>query len=289
MHCSRAGVRSALRATETARVKKGLLAMAISLTNSAAERVRTYLERRGHGLGLRVGVRKTGCSGYAYVIDYADSVANRRRDLRRRRRQGDRRYEEPGADRRYRSRFRQGRHQRSLQVSQPQHQGRVRLRRELQRLAMSRNTSARLRCAPAGPACRKPKGSRTTGRLKPSRAGMRARSLQGCIHGVFQAARSATPRTTATTHTSEPTGMYSRRVSSGPSYASPHHARQCTLRALHGCIHGVFQAARSATPRTTATTRTTTLPGWIHGVFQAARSATPRQNRESSTRMSNAS
>lgn len=48
--------------------------MAISLTNSAAERVRTYLERRGRGVGLRVGVRKTGCSGYAYVIDYADAV-----------------------------------------------------------------------------------------------------------------------------------------------------------------------------------------------------------------------
>ena len=48
--------------------------MAVSLTNSAAERVRAYLDRRGSGLGLRVGVRKTGCSGYAYVIDYADSV-----------------------------------------------------------------------------------------------------------------------------------------------------------------------------------------------------------------------
>ncbi len=50
--------------------------MAISLTTSAAERIRSYLERRGHGLGLRVGVRKTGCSGYAYVIDYADSVGS---------------------------------------------------------------------------------------------------------------------------------------------------------------------------------------------------------------------
>jgi len=48
--------------------------MAVSLTASAQERVRNYLEKRGHGLGLRVGVRKTGCSGYAYVIDYADSV-----------------------------------------------------------------------------------------------------------------------------------------------------------------------------------------------------------------------
>lgn len=48
--------------------------MAISLTDSAAERVRSHLARRGKGLGLRVGVRKTGCSGYAYVIDYADEI-----------------------------------------------------------------------------------------------------------------------------------------------------------------------------------------------------------------------
>jgi len=48
--------------------------MAVSLTNSAAERVRSYLARRGSGIGLRVGVRRTGCSGWAYVVDYADSV-----------------------------------------------------------------------------------------------------------------------------------------------------------------------------------------------------------------------
>jgi iron-sulfur cluster assembly protein len=48
--------------------------MAISLTNSAAERVQGYILKRGHGVGLRVGVRKTGCSGYAYVIDYADAI-----------------------------------------------------------------------------------------------------------------------------------------------------------------------------------------------------------------------
>ena len=48
--------------------------MAISLTSSAAERVRSYIAKRGHGVGLRVGVRKTGCSGYAYVIDFADAV-----------------------------------------------------------------------------------------------------------------------------------------------------------------------------------------------------------------------
>lgn len=48
--------------------------MAVSLTQSAADRVRSYLHRRGRGVGLRVGVRKTGCSGYAYVIDYADAI-----------------------------------------------------------------------------------------------------------------------------------------------------------------------------------------------------------------------
>jgi iron-sulfur cluster assembly protein len=50
--------------------------MAISLTQSAADRVRNFLRERGHGLGLRIGVKKTGCSGYAYLIDYADSIAS---------------------------------------------------------------------------------------------------------------------------------------------------------------------------------------------------------------------
>lgn len=48
--------------------------MAISLTESAANRVKTFLSARGHGVGLRLGVRKTGCSGFAYVINYADSA-----------------------------------------------------------------------------------------------------------------------------------------------------------------------------------------------------------------------
>jgi iron-sulfur cluster assembly protein len=48
--------------------------MAISLTESAATRVKTFLMSRGHGVGLRLGVRKTGCSGFAYVINYADDV-----------------------------------------------------------------------------------------------------------------------------------------------------------------------------------------------------------------------
>jgi iron-sulfur cluster assembly protein len=48
--------------------------MAITLTPSAAERVRNHLAARGHGLGLRLGVRKTGCSGYAYVVNFAEEI-----------------------------------------------------------------------------------------------------------------------------------------------------------------------------------------------------------------------
>ena len=46
--------------------------MSISLTESAAERIRNSLAQRGHGIGLRLGVRKTGCSGFAYVVNFAD-------------------------------------------------------------------------------------------------------------------------------------------------------------------------------------------------------------------------
>jgi iron-sulfur cluster assembly protein len=49
--------------------------MSVSLTPSAAERVRSFLEKRGAGVGLRLGVKKTGCSGFAYVVNYADEVA----------------------------------------------------------------------------------------------------------------------------------------------------------------------------------------------------------------------
>lgn len=46
--------------------------MAITLTESAATRVKDHLARRGSGLGIRLGVKRTGCSGWAYVVDYAD-------------------------------------------------------------------------------------------------------------------------------------------------------------------------------------------------------------------------
>jgi iron-sulfur cluster assembly protein len=48
--------------------------MSVSLTVPAAERVRAFLASRGCGIGLRLGVKKTGCSGFAYVVNYADSI-----------------------------------------------------------------------------------------------------------------------------------------------------------------------------------------------------------------------
>ena len=48
--------------------------MSISLTPAAADRVQSFLSRRGHGVGLRLSVKKTGCSGFAYVVNYADHV-----------------------------------------------------------------------------------------------------------------------------------------------------------------------------------------------------------------------
>ena len=47
--------------------------MAIRLTPAATERVRRFIDRDG-GLGLRLGVRKTGCSGWAYIVELADEL-----------------------------------------------------------------------------------------------------------------------------------------------------------------------------------------------------------------------
>ncbi len=49
--------------------------MAITLTEKAAQHVSRYLTRRGKGVGLRLGVKTTGCSGLAYKLEYADDVA----------------------------------------------------------------------------------------------------------------------------------------------------------------------------------------------------------------------
>ncbi|MDB5810984.1 MAG: iron-sulfur cluster assembly accessory protein [Betaproteobacteria bacterium] len=48
--------------------------MAITVTENAAKQIRNQLAKRGKGLGLRVGIKKVGCSGFAYTFDYADDV-----------------------------------------------------------------------------------------------------------------------------------------------------------------------------------------------------------------------
>ncbi len=48
--------------------------MAITLTEAAAAHVRKFMLNRGKGFGIRLGVRTSGCSGMAYVLEFADSV-----------------------------------------------------------------------------------------------------------------------------------------------------------------------------------------------------------------------
>ncbi|MDH5514150.1 MAG: iron-sulfur cluster assembly protein IscA [Gammaproteobacteria bacterium] len=48
--------------------------MAITLTEKAADRIKGFLARRGKGIGLRLAVKTTGCSGMAYVMEYVDAV-----------------------------------------------------------------------------------------------------------------------------------------------------------------------------------------------------------------------
>jgi iron-sulfur cluster assembly protein len=48
--------------------------MAITLTEKAADRIKEFMAQRGKGVGLRLGVKTTGCSGMAYVMEYVDEI-----------------------------------------------------------------------------------------------------------------------------------------------------------------------------------------------------------------------
>lgn len=48
--------------------------MSITLTAQAVEHINKHIEKRGSGIGLRLGVRLTGCSGMAYQVDYVDEL-----------------------------------------------------------------------------------------------------------------------------------------------------------------------------------------------------------------------
>jgi len=50
--------------------------MAVTLTESAADRVKTMIDKRGSGIGLRVSTKVSGCAGFSYVVDYADDVTD---------------------------------------------------------------------------------------------------------------------------------------------------------------------------------------------------------------------
>lgn len=49
----------------------------ITLTEKASSKVKHFLDQRGKGLGIRLGVRTSGCSGLAYVLEYVDSLDSR--------------------------------------------------------------------------------------------------------------------------------------------------------------------------------------------------------------------
>ena len=49
--------------------------MSVSMTESAARHVNRYLSKRGKGVGVRLGVKTTGCSGLAYKLEYVDELA----------------------------------------------------------------------------------------------------------------------------------------------------------------------------------------------------------------------
>lgn len=46
----------------------------ITISETAHNKIKNHLEKRGTGLGVRVSVKKTGCSGYSYVLDYVDTT-----------------------------------------------------------------------------------------------------------------------------------------------------------------------------------------------------------------------
>ena len=48
--------------------------MAVTLTDTAAEKVKQFVDNRGKGVGIRLGVKTTGCSGLAYVLEFVDQV-----------------------------------------------------------------------------------------------------------------------------------------------------------------------------------------------------------------------
>jgi iron-sulfur cluster assembly protein len=49
--------------------------MSIKVTENAAKQIKKQLEKRGNGIGLKIGVKQSGCSGYAYTLEYVDQLS----------------------------------------------------------------------------------------------------------------------------------------------------------------------------------------------------------------------
>jgi iron-sulfur cluster assembly protein len=108
--------------------------MAVTLSERAASHVANYMIKRGKGIGLRLGVRTSGCSGMAYKLEFADSAQADDVEFES---HGVRVLVDPksmpyldGTELDY---AREGLNE-GFQVQQPERQGRLRLRREFQRL-----------------------------------------------------------------------------------------------------------------------------------------------------------
>ena len=50
--------------------------MSVTMTPAASDRIKSFIENRGKGLGLRLGIKTTGCSGLAYVLEFVDDLNN---------------------------------------------------------------------------------------------------------------------------------------------------------------------------------------------------------------------
>ena len=80
--------------------------MSITLTEAAATQIRTQLAKRGKGLGLRIGVKNVGCSGFAYTYEIADELKDGEHVFESHGVERRRRREEPGLHRRRAGRLR---------------------------------------------------------------------------------------------------------------------------------------------------------------------------------------
>ena len=63
-----------LKTTVVKLLKKSELFMSVTMTPDAADRIQSFIVNRGKGLGLRLGIKTTGCSGLAYVMEFVDEL-----------------------------------------------------------------------------------------------------------------------------------------------------------------------------------------------------------------------